>query len=196
MRTREGNKERDILQAAIQAFAQGGYHNAKISKIAEVAGIAIGSVYLYFRNKEDILYKIFDNIWQQLSQQLQNVVNRSDMNPVEKLDNMIDMVFDIFTSNPSLAIVFVNEQNQLIQDGKGDFVLYFEKFLDMGEQVLNEGIEKHLFNPNQDVKILRLFVFGGLHHLIHQWAQFPDQFPLNHIRQEVKFFIKHGILKS
>ena len=58
MRVKEGNKREDIIKAAIKVFAKNGFHNAKISKIAEVANVAAGSVYLYFKSKEDILYQI------------------------------------------------------------------------------------------------------------------------------------------
>ena len=194
MRIKTGNKERNILQAAIQVFAQQGYHNAKISKIAEVAGVGTVSVYLYFRTKEDILNKIFDDIWQRLARELKTIVNRADLNPTEKLDGMIDSFFDIFIEDPMLAIVYVNEQNHLIQNGNGDFTVYFDKFLDLGIQVLKEGVQKNIFNQNLDLKVLRFFVFGGLHHLMHQWAHDPNSFPLSNIRQGVKFIIKRGIL--
>lgn len=196
MRTRSGNKEQNILNAAIRVFAESGYHNAKISKIAEVAGVATGSVYLYFRNKENILFKIFDNVWQQLSGELQQLVNRTDLSPVEKLEGMIDLIFDKFTDNTDLAIVFVNEQSHLIRRNREDFTLYYERFLDLGEQVVREGMSGGVFNPNVDTKIFRAFVFGGIRHLIHQWADDPRTYPLHTVRQSVKLLIKKGILNA
>jgi TetR/AcrR family transcriptional regulator, fatty acid metabolism regulator protein len=193
MRTKEGNKKQDILDAAIHAFAESGYYNAKISKIAEIAGIATGSVYLYFHNKEDILFTLFDRIWLQLAEQLKAIVDRQDMSPEQKLDGMIDMVFDVLTNNPSLAVVFVNEQSHLIQKGVGDFTIYYENFLDLGEQVLQEGMDQGAFAPNIDLKIIRLFTFGGIHLLIQKWAQNPDSYPVEVIRKQVKSLIKRGI---
>ncbi|MDM7926081.1 MAG: TetR/AcrR family transcriptional regulator [bacterium] len=193
MRTREGNKKQDILDAAIQVFAESGYYNAKISRIAETAGVATGSVYLYFHNKEDILFTLFDRIWLELSEQLQVIVDRQDITPEQKLDGLIDMVFGVLTNNPSLAIVFVNEQSHLIQKGVGDFNVYYENFLDLGEKVLQEGMDNGEFSPDINLKIIRLFTFGGMHHLIQKWAQSPDSYPVEVMRQQVKSLIKKGI---
>lgn len=194
MRTREGNKKQDILDAAIQVFAESGYYNAKISRIAETAGVATGSVYLYFHNKEDILFTLFDRIWLELSEQLQVIVERQDITPEQKLDGLIDMVFGVLTNNPSLAIVFVNEQSHLIQKGVGDFNVYYENFLDLGEKVLQEGMDNGEFSPDINLKIIRLFTFGGMHHLIQKWAQSPDSYPVEVVRQQVKSLIKKGII--
>lgn len=77
MRRKEGNKEQDIITAAIEVFAEDGYHEAKISKIAELANVATGSVYLYFESKEDLLVKIFSNLWIKLIS-LVNTINQRD----------------------------------------------------------------------------------------------------------------------
>ena len=194
MRTKEGNKERDILSAAIKVFAQQGYHGAKISKIAEVAGVATGSVYLYFRNKSDILRTIFDNIWQQLANGFENIILQEDLDPINKLDGMIDLYFTVFMSDPAFALVFVNEQNHLLRDEQADFTINYEQFLDYAERVLVEGIQAGVFYPNLDLRVIRIFVLGGLRQLIQQWANDPDSFSVENMHQFVKFLIKKGLL--
>ena len=194
MRTREGNKEKDILESAIKVFAEQGFHKAKIAKIAEIAGVATGSVYVYFKNKEDILLKIFDQLWGKLYSELSTIQNSSDMSSIEKVDAMIDLLFDVFTENPSTAVVFVNEQNQLMRSNQTQFTHYYEKFLDQGMVVLQEGVNAGLFSIAVDEQIFRHFIFGAIRNLLHHWAEDPQNFPLNKIRQNVKFLIKHGIL--
>ena len=54
------SKRTAIVNAAIEAFAQRGFHEAKISEIAKQANVADGTVYLYFKNKEDLLIKVFE----------------------------------------------------------------------------------------------------------------------------------------
>jgi len=105
MRVKEGNKEKDILEAAIKVFAEYGYHVAKISKIAEIANVATGSVYVYFKNKEDILLKIFANLWFELHKEFELLYKNSLLSQTEKLDGMIDLIFDVLTANRLLAIV-------------------------------------------------------------------------------------------
>jgi len=194
MRKKEGNKETAIIEAAVKVFAENGYHQSKISKIAEVAGVATGSVYLYYKSKEDIVLKIFDQLWLKLSKELEQTIQRTDLDPVTKLDSIIDILFDSFTVNPALAIVFVNEQNQLIQQGKGSVSKLYKGFLDLSEKILREGVDKKIFNTNIDIILYRDFVTGGLRALLHEWARRPEDFPLDRIRQNVKYIAKNGIL--
>jgi TetR/AcrR family fatty acid metabolism transcriptional regulator len=194
MRLKEGNKEKDIKEAAILTFAQQGFHNAKISHIAEKAGVATGSIYLYYKNKEEILIKIFENLWEKIINEVENIVQRKDLNEIEKLDAMIDTIFDIFIQNPYLTIVFVNEQNYLIQKYGRENFTYYERFTNFGEQIIYEGIKNGIFNPNLDTKVFRVFILGGIRNLLDLWAQDSNEYKLNVVRQNVKFIIKKGIL--
>lgn len=195
MRKKEGNKEVAILDAAVKVFAEFGYHKSKIYKIAELANVATGSVYVYYEDKEALLRKIFEQLWDRLHTQLKSVNENAHFTPIEKIDALIDILFDVFLENPSLATVFVNEQFQLIQKDPEKFTGLYDKFLDLGECIVQQGIDAELFNPKIDVKIVRSYIFGGLRHLLHLWAQDPTSYPLHSIRQNVKFIIKNGLLK-
>src|SRR5437764_6638495 len=56
----EGKRER-ILDAAIKVFAAEGFYNAKVSQIAQAAGVADGTIYLYFKSKDDLLIQLFED---------------------------------------------------------------------------------------------------------------------------------------
>ncbi len=195
MRVKEGNKEKDILEAAIEVFAKHGYHMAKISKIAEVANVATGSVYVYFKNKEDILLKVFADLWSKLHKEFKLLEANTSLSAIEKLDGMVDLIFDVLTANQSLALVVVNEQNHLQKSNKNEFTDFYEKFLDVGETIINNGISNNSFTANVDVEIFKQFVLGAVRHLVHCWANEHDKFPINKIRQNVKLLIKYGIKK-
>jgi TetR/AcrR family fatty acid metabolism transcriptional regulator len=194
MRLKEGNKDKRIIEAAIQIFAENGYHKAKISEIAKRAGVATGSVYVYFKNKQAILLKIFENIWKPLFVELKKVADNKEFSHEEKLDFLIDLVFDFFIENPSMAIVFVNEQHYLLRTQKEAFTNYYIRFMEQGELILRRGIKEKVFN-DLDIKIFRYFILGGLRNLLSIWAENPSEVSLNKIRQNVKFLTKHGILK-
>ena len=57
--TSKNEKYHLILQGALKVFAENGYHRSQVSKIAKVAGVADGTIYLYFKRKEDILIRLF-----------------------------------------------------------------------------------------------------------------------------------------
>jgi TetR/AcrR family fatty acid metabolism transcriptional regulator len=196
MRIKEGNKEKDILESAIKIFAKQGFHETKISQIAKGANVATGSVYLYFKNKDSILIKIFEELWQGIYLETKSLSKRNDISPLEKFETMIDIIFDMFLANPSLAVVIVSEEHYLTRGKKTNFTKFYESFLDLGEDILKEGIKAKQFNPNLDLKVFRNFVFGGIRHLIHLWAQAPNEFPLTVIRQHVKYILKKSILDT
>ncbi len=194
MRTREGNKEQAILEAAILVFAKYGYHNAKIYQIAQKAKVATGSVYVYYKNKEDLLQTIFHNMWQHLYQQLEGVTSKTELEPLEKIDSMIDFILDLFDGNPALAVVYVNEQIHMLRN-KSKFTKYYDQFLEMGEDVVKEGINAGVFTNEINMDIFKGYIFGAIRNLVHKWAEDHEKYPINNIRKNIKYLLKNGILK-
>ncbi|MGQ9799550.1 MAG: TetR/AcrR family transcriptional regulator [Ignavibacterium sp.] len=195
MRRKEGNKEQDIITSAIEVFAVDGYHEAKISKIAELANVATGSVYLYFESKEDLLIKIFSDLWLKLISLVNTINQRDDLSSTEKLEGFIDTVFDIFTANSKLALLFVKEQPHFLQEKDTKLNILYNNFLEIGEKILDEGVNNNSFNKNLNKKITKNFIYGGIRHLLHLWALNPDEYPLNKVRQDIKYIVKKGISK-
>jgi TetR/AcrR family fatty acid metabolism transcriptional regulator len=107
---------------------------------------------------------------------------------------VIDHFFDIFIKNPSLASVFVNEQHHLIKEKRGNVAEHYNDFLDLAEEIIREGVQRKIFNPDVDIKLFRQFITGGLRSVLSHWSQQSHSLPLQRVRQNVKFFIKHGLL--
>jgi len=194
MRKRVGNKEQAILDAAVKVFALHGYHHAKISTIADQAGVATGSVYLYYKNKEGILLTIFDRLWAELTEGLRVIVKRSDIDATQKLDLVIDKLFELFIANPALASVFVNEQQHLIKERRGNIARQYDDFLNLAEEIIREGVRENKFHPDVDIKLFRQFITGGLRSVLLLWSEKSQTLTLHRVRQNVKYFIKHGLL--
>jgi hypothetical protein len=113
---------------------------------------------------------------------------------VEKYDAMIDMIFDTFTENSSTAIVIAHEQQRILMRSPEKFTPNYEKFVNLGEKIVKEGIKKGTFNPNINVNIFRHFLLGAFRDLINSWAISPKEFPLRTMRQNIKFLSKYGLL--
>jgi TetR/AcrR family fatty acid metabolism transcriptional regulator len=194
MRNKEGNKEAGILESAIKIFAKHGYHDARISQIAKEAGIASGSVYLYYKNKEDLLARIFQNVWEQLYKEISLIQKRRDLSAIDKIEFLIDLIFDIFSANPPLATVFVNEQIHLKKE-TNIFFHFYNEFFDTGEKIIEAGIKEGSLNSNLNVTVFKFFLLGGMRYLLENWAKDAKNFQLTTLRQNVKLIIKKGILK-
>ncbi len=195
MRHKEGNKEKSIIEAAIKTFAENGFYKSKIVDIAEKAGVAVGSVYVYYKNKDDILLRIFEQIWEPIYFDVKKISSEKSYSPTEKFEYLLDSVFDAFEKNPEKAVVFVNEQNRLIKERPKNFTNYYELFIKEGEKIIKSGIRSSEFK-SLNVKIFRRFVLGGLRELLREWTTNPTKRSLNQIRDSVKYFCKSGILEK
>ena len=195
MRKKEGNKEIDIINAAIEVFANKGFFDSKISDIAELANVSVGSVYVYYESKENILYKIFDDICGSLYKQALIIAADKKLSIEKKHDAIIDTIFDAFTKNTSLAIVIAHEQQRLLLRNPKEFTPFFEKFAAIGDKLTKEGIRTKVFAPDIDPQISRLFLHSAFRELINSWAVNPKKFPLNKIRNNFKILSKFGLLK-
>lgn len=192
MRKKEGNKERDILEAAITVFAKYGYHNAKVSQISKEALVSVGSIYVYYKSKEDILNKIFAFLWDKLYERAEEIIADETTSPNEKLNLFIDTFFERFVSMPELAIVYVNEQRHM-ELGKNLLPISYYKYLEIGEKIIDDGMKKKLYNPEVNVKIFRFFIIGGIRNLLEFWARNQDSLPLVELRKNVGLIIERGI---
>ncbi len=194
MRTKTDEKGQKILQAAIKIFAQKGYEKAKISEIADLAGVAHGSVYTYYKNKEDLLFKMISTLWQSLSEQLLQISKDNSKDPLQKLHQMVEMAFDVFTGNPQLGQIVVKEHNKLRQKGldasKEQYAYLVRSFC----RVYDQGVQGGFFNPTINCELYLHFVFGGIYHIVHRWAYDPLSVDIEEARVQVKHYVQQSLL--
>lgn len=193
MRKKDENKERAIMEAAITVFAQHGYHDAKIHKIAEIAGVATGSIYSYYENKMKILLAIFDNVWKKLYNDVEQLELAGNMPAEERFDAMLDLIFDLFVEKPDLTMVFVQEENFLLRTHREEFTPYFDKFFARGESIVAEGVKQNTFRKEVNIPLFRMFLMAGASALLQTWVQDPEAYPLTEIRTQIKTYAKYGI---
>src|SRR5712692_8689794 len=106
----EGKRER-ILDAAVRVFAQEGFYNAKVAQIAHVAGVADGTIYLYFKSKDDLLISLFEDRMERVNENLKTALNGEGA-PVERLRRALAQHFALVRQHPQLAEVLTVELRQ------------------------------------------------------------------------------------
>src|SRR5262245_29545982 len=104
-RSPTGDKREAILRAAIRVFANHGYFNAKVADVASEAGVADGTVYLYFKSKEEILHSIFDRKMEDaIAEGRKQIAGLTD--PCEKLRRIAHLHLERLGADRDLAVVF------------------------------------------------------------------------------------------
>src|SRR5690606_4278838 len=108
-------KYKQIIDAAVITIAENGYHQCQVSKIAKQAGVADGTIYLYFKNKEDILISLFREKLEQFIQSVMPIIQEKST-AEEKLLMLIENHYKILASDHHLAVVTQLELRQTNRD--------------------------------------------------------------------------------
>lgn len=108
-----GDKRERILAAAERIFARHGFFAAKVSDVAKEAGVADGTIYLYFKNKDDLLISLFENRMQQVNTELRAAIDRvKTKGPLEQLRTFIKTYLQLVHDEPAAAEVLTIELRQ------------------------------------------------------------------------------------
>ena len=156
-----------ILRGAINAFAEKGYAKATISEIAKQAGVADGTVYEYFKNKEELLLSIPEERFQDHINQFKGAFNIED--PVKMLRRFIQYHFNLYLIDTDFLKVYLNLilLNRRFYESRAYESL--RKYIKILEDLIQKGIDDGSFAPDSDVRIFRNMFLGAFTHMGLRW---------------------------
>ncbi len=170
------DKYNSILNAAGTVFARLGLHKATISQIAQEAGVADGTIYLYFKNKDDILYQYMSFKSDLFFESMGRAVQGCDSADV-KLRNLILCHLTEFQQDKEMAIVFQSEvryRRDIASKIKDISKIYFDLLTEIMEQGQNEGVlRQDLF-----MGLVKRFVLGAVEGVINTWVAADGKYDL------------------
>ena len=185
-------KYKQIIDAAVIAIAESGYHQAQVSKIAKQAGIADGTVYLYFKNKEDILISLFEEKMGVFVENLQQII-KDETSASEKLGQMVENHFQVLANDRHLATVTQLELRQSNKEIRLKINAVLKEYLKLLDQILIEGMVSGDFNPTMDVRIARQMVFGTIDEISTTWVMNENRYDLMELAPKVKTMLLNGL---
>jgi TetR/AcrR family fatty acid metabolism transcriptional regulator len=157
-----------ILNSAIKIIGEKGFHRAKVKDIANDAGVADGTIYNYFNNKEDILVTIFKvKLEEYVNLAKKELVGIDD--PEEKLKTLIKYHFRVMVETPYLANVLQIELRQPMKDLRVKVRRHLKNYFNLIENVIEEGKIKGAFNKDLNVYLAREMYFGTLDEIVSTW---------------------------
>jgi TetR/AcrR family fatty acid metabolism transcriptional regulator len=176
---RSGLNRKDlILKAAIKVFARHGFARARTAAIAREARVAEGTIYNYFKSKDELILTIFEQTWRDLLQALRAKLDPIQ-DPIQKLAVVLITVLDLFEADPMLAEVFLVELRQSGKCFSNQPMSVILEFLDLLEGILNEGIDLGVIRSDINTKIARGLLFGAVENIVLGWLlrqTHPDLF--------------------
>lgn len=185
-------KYRQIVDAAVIAIAENGYHQAQVSKIAKQAGVADGTIYLYFKNKEDILISVFQEKMGLFVDNLQDII-KTENSPSNKLCKMIENHFYILSSDRHLAAVTQIELRQSNKEIRRKISSILKGYLLLLDEILIEGMVSGEFNTTMDVRIARQMVFGAIDEITTSWVMNEYRYDLMEQAPKVQMLLLNGL---
>ncbi|MGM9946371.1 MAG: TetR/AcrR family transcriptional regulator [Lysinibacillus sp.] len=185
-------KYKQIIDAAVIAIAENGYHQAQVSKIAKQAGVADGTIYLYFKNKEDILISVFQEKMGVFVDNLQDIIKNGSSSS-EKLAQMIENHFKVLSDDRHLATVTQLELRQSNKEVRLKINAVLKEYLKLLDEILIEGMLSGEFNQTMDVRLARQMVFGTIDEITTTWVMNEYRYDLLALSSKVTQLVLNGL---
>ncbi|UXH44178.1 TetR family transcriptional regulator [Rossellomorea vietnamensis] len=184
-------KYMQIIDAAVIVIAENGYHQAQVSKIAKQAGVADGTIYLYFKNKEDILISLFKEKMVLFVEKIEEVI-AGKQTVSEKLLVMIENHCRILSDDHHLAIVTQLEIRQSNKDIRLKINDVLKGYLELVDKILISGIESGEFSSDLNVRLARQMIFGTLDEMATTWVMNDQKYDLVEQVPAIHKLLLHG----
>ena len=184
-------KYRQIIDAAVIVIAENGYHQAQVSKIAKQAGVADGTIYLYFKNKEDILISLFQEKMGTFIEKVEEKLE-GKQTAAEKLCEMIDMHFQLLSEDRHLATVTQLELRQSNKDLRLKINEVLKGYLQVIDNILIEGRDSGEFSHDLDIRLARQMIFGTMDETVTTWVMNEQKYNLTSLAEPVQKLLING----
>ncbi|MGG3450801.1 MULTISPECIES: TetR/AcrR family transcriptional regulator [Bacillaceae] len=184
-------KYHQIIDAAVIAIAENGYHQTQVSKIARQAGVADGTIYLYFKNKEDILISLFQEKVGTFAVKMKESI-QIKAKAAEQLRMLVENHFTMLTEDPYLAVVTQLELRQSNKELRLKINEVLKEYLLLIDQILQGGIDDGEFRSNLNIRLARQMIFGTLDEMITTWVMNDQKYDLTASASDVVEMLLNG----
>ncbi|GAE26151.1 fatty acid degradation regulator YsiA [Halalkalibacter wakoensis JCM 9140] len=195
MGKKKGPKYNQIIDAAVKVIANHGYHQAQVSKIAKEAGVADGTIYLYFENKEDILTSLFEEKLGSFVEYIRTQLT-SDLSTEKKFLILIRKHLEQLQDDHHLAVVTQLELRQSNTDLRLKINEILKGYLVLVDELLTEGKENGFFQADLDNRLARQMIFGTVDEVVTNWVMKECKYDLVSLAEPVHNMLLGGLRSS
>jgi TetR/AcrR family fatty acid metabolism transcriptional regulator len=186
------DKHEAILRAAITVFAEKGYFNSKVADIASEAGVADGTVYLYFKSKEEILHSIFNRAMEKfIDEGTKELSNIKDV--TKRLARIAELHLERLGGDRDLAVVFQVELRGSTKFMEAFSAAGFAKYLDIIKRTVEEGQKAGDFRADIKAITIAKMLYGVLDEMVTDWILSKKAYQLSPMAKEVMKLFLGGI---
>ena len=162
------DKRDALLRAAIETFAARGFFNAQVADVARTAGVAAGTVYLYFRGKDDLIISIFEKTMKEaIAAGRESIARHTD--PLAQLRTIARLHLDRMSRDRDLAVVFQVELRQSTKFMERFSATHLREYLGIIRDVIARGQSMGIFRKNLNPTLAAKLLFGMLDEMATNW---------------------------
>ena len=173
-------QRREILDTALDLFSEKGYHNVSMHEIAREADFAIGTLYKFFKNKEDLYKALIMEQAEEFHDVMNKAVDISD-NEIEKIRNYVKVKGEVFMNNTSMIRLYFAETRGASFNIKAgldaDIRKMYDDFLHKLAEVFESGIKKKRFKRLLDPYYLAVALDSLTNAFLFLWLEDPKRHP-------------------
>lgn len=174
---RNSDKYQKILEAAVVVFAKRGFFQSTVSQIAKQAGVADGTIYLYFKNKDDILVQFYEYKTSQVFKRFRQAVNQATT-AEQKLRSLVHTHLEEFQMDINMAIVYQAETHQHQRLAQEIIKEMSKMYRDIITEVLELGQQEGHFRRNLYVGLVMRLITGAVDEVINSWIHAGGSYDL------------------
>jgi len=190
-KTKNGKYHR-ILEAAVSVFAKSGFHESTISQIARAAGVADGTIYLYFKNKDDILVHFFNYKTRQVFASFREDVDHAQTS-IDKLRNLIRRHLDEFQKDRFMAVLYQAETHRINRLAEEQIREMHKMYLDLIAEIVEQGQVEGAIRRDLYVGLVKRYIIGGVDEVINTWLHSDGQYDLTSMADPLVDLFIRGI---
>ena len=188
----KNDKYQRILEAAVKVFARQGFHQSTVAQIAKEAGVADGTIYLYFKNKDDILVQFFNYINRQVLDRFRTAVEQAD-DSLGKLHNLIRSHLSEFQKNRNGAIVYQVETHQSSRLAEAQIKAMSKMYRDIITEIVEQGQQEGNIRKDLYVGLVKRMIIGAVDEVINTWIHADESYDLGSMADPLVDLFIRGI---
>jgi TetR/AcrR family fatty acid metabolism transcriptional regulator len=185
-------RRQSIIQAAIEIFGKGSFQNSSISEIAQRANVAEGTIYQYFKNKDDLFFSIpvekTKEFCEELDLHLQGITGAFN-----KIRKFIWYYLHFFKMNPEYGRILMLEMRVSRSFVKTDTYKFLRTSTSRILEIIREGQDEGTIRKDVNIYILRQLVLGVLEHIVTRWLLKGEKYDLMQHYDQVNELVFYGM---
>lgn len=185
-------RQEEILQAAIKVLSKQGFQQTKIKDIAQEAGVADGTIYLYFKNKDELLVQLFEGVMKRVLEILRGALV-DYTKPEERLRCFLRTHLHMVEEEPEIAkiiSVVLRQSTTFIQEYENTL---FTEYLGLLYEILQQGIVEGVFRADIDPVVTSRALFGAADELALAWLLSRHKIPLERTSEVLANMVLYGL---